>query len=236
MSDRIIDYIQGGGNFLLAAHRGGNYFDTDLRNYVGISAFTGDLTIEEAVALDENLVNMPASTTVGLNSLANFVLLYASSDAIPIFAQNTAPGWHAGIRLNKTGEGTLVFISGRPYRFNIDSTKHNYNYIIENWMSGTPLSVPGDNIASVTDFSLKQNYPNPFNPKTIISYSVPEESFVTIKIFDLLGREVALLLNERKTQGVYQIEFDASGLSSGIYVYSLSSGNVLLTKKMAVLK
>ncbi len=87
-----------------------------------------------------------------------------------------------------------------------------------------------------TDFSLGQNYPNPFNPTTKISYSLPDANFVTLKIYDMLGSEVATLVNENKPAGKFEVEFDASRLSSGAYVYKLVAGNYQLTKKMQLVK
>lgn len=86
------------------------------------------------------------------------------------------------------------------------------------------------------EFSLEQNYPNSFNPSTKIRYELPERSFVTIKVYDVLGEEVATLVNEEKSAGNYEVEFDAAGLSSGIYFYTLSTGNFLSTKKMILLR
>ncbi len=86
-------------------------------------------------------------------------------------------------------------------------------------------------------FTLYQNYPNPFNPNTTIEYEVPEKSFVTIKIYDILGREVQTLVNnEEKVRWKYKIVFDASILASGVYFYRIQAGNFTETKKMMVLK
>ena len=85
-------------------------------------------------------------------------------------------------------------------------------------------------------FNLNQNYPNPFNPNTSISYSIPENAFVTLKIYDVLGNEVEVLINEQKESGNYQIDFNASELSSGIYYYTLTAGNFTSTKKMSLIK
>ena len=71
------------------------------------------------------------------------------------------------------------------------------------------------------DFRLSQNYPNPFNPVTIISYEVTNESIVQLKIYDILGREVAELVNETKLPGTYLVNFDANDLSSGVYIYRI---------------
>lgn len=85
-------------------------------------------------------------------------------------------------------------------------------------------------------FELKQNYPNPFNPSTVISYKLSERSKVSLIVYDILGREVAVLLNEFKQAGNYQVEFNAEGLSSGIYYYRLEAGNYNQTRKMNLLK
>jgi hypothetical protein len=82
-----------------------------------------------------------------------------------------------------------------------------------------------NNQLQVTDYSLSQNYPNPFNPTTSISYAVPAESHIQIKVYDLLGREVAELVNETKQTGYYSIEFNASGFSSGIFIYRITAIN-----------
>jgi len=85
-------------------------------------------------------------------------------------------------------------------------------------------------------FELSQNYPNPFNPTTTISFSVPEASNVRLKVYDMLGREVLTLVDGMKNTGSYEVSFDASNLTSGLYVYTLSTGNFTATKKMMLLK
>jgi len=85
-------------------------------------------------------------------------------------------------------------------------------------------------------FMLMQNYPNPFNPTTTISFALSEPQFVTIKVYDLLGREVHSLVNEPKQAGMHNVLFDASGLSSGIYFYRLQAGDYSESKRMVLLK
>ncbi len=87
-----------------------------------------------------------------------------------------------------------------------------------------------------TKFSLSQNYPNPFNPATSIKYEISSPQFVTIKVYDLLGREIATLVNEKKTAGEYKVEFSSANLPGGIYFYQLRAGDFVETKKMVLLK
>jgi hypothetical protein len=83
---------------------------------------------------------------------------------------------------------------------------------------------------------LAQNYPNPFNPETQINYSIPHNSFVTLEVYDILGREITTLVNEVKSPGNYEVNFNATNLPSGIYFYRLQAGSFVETKKMILLK
>ena len=85
-------------------------------------------------------------------------------------------------------------------------------------------------------FSLQQNYPNPFNPKTVISYTIPTSSYVSVKIFDVLGNEIKTLVNQKQNTGNYSVDFDGSDLSSGTYFYRLNAGEFSETRSMILLK
>ncbi|MFZ1518848.1 MAG: T9SS type A sorting domain-containing protein [Ignavibacteriaceae bacterium] len=85
-------------------------------------------------------------------------------------------------------------------------------------------------------FKLEQNYPNPFNPSTKIKFAVPEKSNVLIKVYDILGSEVATLVNEEMDAGWYENNFNAAGLSSGVYLFRMEAGNYVNTKKMILLR
>jgi photosystem II stability/assembly factor-like uncharacterized protein len=97
------------------------------------------------------------------------------------------------------------------------------------------VSVPED-AGTPGTFALAQNYPNPFNPKTVVSFQTSVVSDVRLVVYDLLGREVAVLMNDRKMPGKYDIEFDASGLSSGVYFYRLTAGHFVECRKMVLMK
>ena len=100
---------------------------------------------------------------------------------------------------------------------------------------GPPTGV-SNNAGVIDGYKLSQNYPNPFNPSTTINYTIPKSGLVSMKVFDISGREVATLINEVKSAGTYDFKFNASNLSSGVYFYRLQSGNFIETKKMFLLK
>lgn len=100
----------------------------------------------------------------------------------------------------------------------------------------TVTSVDEKYPTAINEFKLHQNYPNPFNPETKISYSLPIEEFVTIKVYDLLGREVTTLINKRESAGTHEYSFNASSLSNGTYIYRMRAGNFIATKKLVLIK
>lgn len=114
-------------------------------------------------------------------------------------------------------------------------SSHNGSNQVKWWRNDGITGVE-DLSSSPNEFKLFQNYPNPFNPETIIPYEISEASFVTLKIYDMLGNEIAILLNEVKSSGNYQVEFDGSGLTSGIYLYRFQADEFSQIKKMILLK
>ena len=97
-------------------------------------------------------------------------------------------------------------------------------------------TVKADPTARPTEFMLDQNYPNPFNPTTSIRYSLPTAGNVTLKVFDIIGKEVTTLVNGYQQNGQYTVTFNASNLSSGMYFYRLETGSTTQVKKMVLLK
>jgi hypothetical protein len=87
-----------------------------------------------------------------------------------------------------------------------------------------------------TEYTLYQNYPNPFNPSTKISYQLPKSSFVTLKVYDIIGREISTLVNEQQNAGQYEVAFDGSKLASGEYLYRIQAGDFISIKKLVLLK
>ncbi|MBE0539492.1 MAG: CotH kinase family protein [Ignavibacterium sp.] len=121
------------------------------------------------------------------------------------------------------------------------------NHLPQNWAASNGYGTPGsvndvfvnvpENRDLITDeYSLLQNFPNPFNPVTAIKYSIPKTSFVSLKVYDVLGHEVKTLVEELKNPGTYQVIFEGTGLSSGVYFYRIKAENFINTKKLILLK
>ena len=127
--------------------------------------------------------------------------------------------------LTAPGPGDYIVNAGHKSPLVWDSASVNISVTS---VGGNPLNPAG--------FKLYDNYPNPFNPSTTIRYSIPEASFTALKIYNALGKEVAALVNETKSAGTYEVEFNALDLTSGIYFYTIQAGSFKETKKMILLK
>ena len=112
----------------------------------------------------------------------------------------------------------------------------NNEMYVDNFWFGDPFVSVETEETNPSVFSLEQNYPNPFNPTTTIKYSIPTSEFVTLKVYNLFGKEVSTLVNENKQAGIYSVEFNAANYPSGVYFYKLQAGNFIETKKMLLLK
>ena len=118
----------------------------------------------------------------------------------------------------------------------VGAENHQLMENIITYLSMNVVSVEEKHIDVPRGYALNQNYPNPFNPTTTVRYEIPKLSFVTIKVYDVLGNEIATLVNEEKAVDYYQLEFNATALPSGVYFYQLNAGEYINTKKMLLLK
>ena len=113
----------------------------------------------------------------------------------------------------------------------------NYAALIQHWYDNDLVTDVEDNKSIIPlEYSLSQNYPNPFNPSTTINYAISSKQLVQLKVYDILGSEVATLVNQEQSAGSYKIDFNASRLASGVYFYRLQAGSFVETKKMVILK
>jgi hypothetical protein len=198
-----------------------------------------------SVEVRENKVKLDWSTATETNNQG-----FEIERTSPLPSPYQGEGGEAG-----RGWETISFVPG----FGTTTEVHHYAFTDESLQSGDyqyrlkQIDFDGSfeysNILEATvdapvEFCLEQNYPNPFNPATKIKYSianvianeVKKSQFVTLKIYDILGNEVATLVNEEKPAGTYEVEFDAIDLPSGIYFYQLKAGSFIETKKMVLLK
>jgi photosystem II stability/assembly factor-like uncharacterized protein len=151
------------------------------------------------------------------------LIYYTSNSGLSWATQYTAPG--AGQYRYIAKPRSLVF--NTLYAIRSDGGISKGTFVV----GINPISSQVPN-----EYSLKQNYPNPFNPSTTIKFSIPKQGFVKLAVFDALGREVSILVNENLNAGNYEIDFNADNLTSGAYFYKLSSGDFVETKKMILVK
>ena len=149
--------------------------------------------------------------------------------------------WLAGVRYDPENDGTPIGSLGVHEHGN-NSTEMEYS---RNFGAGNGIELIELNpVASAADvvtgvprvYSLEQNYPNPFNPSTVISYRLPASSHVTLKVYDISGRDVAVLVDAERAAGRYTVTWNASDIPSGAYFYRLTSGGFVETKKMLLVR
>lgn len=169
---------------------------------------------------------------IGLISFASVTVvndvLFALISKLPrsyfISSINSGESWEFEFEFNTMAFSTLYY-NGKFF-----TGRNNGLY----WLPYTPSNTDDDIVAK--DFVLHQNYPNPFNPITNIQFRIPNYEFICLKVYDVLGNEIATLVDEYKPAGSYEIEFSGEGLSSGVYFYRLQTGSYTETKKMVLLR
>ncbi len=199
--------------------------DTDNPLPVQLNSFTGVSTMR-GVELSWNVASEQDN--------AGFIVF---RDGQQIAHYNTTPELRGRGTTSEAKTYRYVDVSGlevgRSYTYTLrsvdfDGTIHDINRSVVVQVSQTPTVA--------YTYRLEQNYPNPFNPSTNITFSIKDAGFVSLKVYDLLGREVATLVNERRAAGIYDVNFNASALGSGVYFYTLTSGGFSQTKKMLFVK
>jgi N-acetylneuraminic acid mutarotase len=149
----------------------------------------------------------------------------SNSWTVDSISLNSNRDWMASVKYR----GSFYVLGG------LDATSIAVDIVEEIIPNGT-VGVEDEEVLVPTEFKLQQNYPNPFNPNTIISWQLPINGHVLIKIYDILGSEVATVVNEEKAAGKYEVNFNALSLASGIYIYKLQAGDYITSKKMILLK
>jgi hypothetical protein len=163
-------------------------------------------------------------------TLLNMNSVYAQHNIITVTSGNGGGTLH----------GASMNISGTIGQALVGSS-HNNTLVVNSgfWYtirSSLPTGIEPIERGNPAEFRLEQNYPNPFNPSTTIRFAIAESGFVSLKVYDLLGREVASLIHEELFAGRYNFVWDAEGIASGIYIYSLKTGSFHTNKRLILLK
>jgi len=245
----LIDYINEGGNLFIA----GQDLGYDIHEVSMLSSskffysvFFDALYIEntDSSTSAESVPGNPLFDNLSFDLTSNYPL---SPDAIqskrgnsiPVFKYSDSDNYAMLIYVKN--EAKIAYLSVGLEQISPEAIQDTIINAVMNWFD-IPTDVENADISSLpVKFKLIQNYPNPFNPTTTIHYSIPSKetrhnSFVQLKVYDVLGRVVATLVNENKNPGNYEVVFNANGFTSGIYYYQLSSGDFIETKKMILIK
>jgi len=236
----IMGYLNTGGNLMLPCRQGEDFLSSELEEYAHITDFYSWVTLDSLVSQVVSLTDISSPGTVSRSSL----VLVDSNYVDILYRDVNYPNWVAGFYFDPdTSEGgKLVYLAGRPYRWDLAQLRYNCEYIISNYFvismeprSGmTELELP-------KEFILFQNYPNPFNPNTIIKFGLPVNSDVRLEIYDILGRSVKVLTDGDLEAGYHEIIWDGKNrqgndIASGVYFYRLETESFSDIKKMLLLK
>ncbi len=190
-----------------------------------IPAADGTTSVEELDSTQNGVVVGSAEYTVSYNTLQMRIpktaLRLTSGDSCFQFYFKVADG------VQNERDVMDYYVTGKS----LPPGRLSFSYIV-----GDITSVKEPDPRQPDEYSLSQNYPNPFNPATDIRYSVPRSGMVTLKVYDLLGQEVAALVNQQRSAGNYTVKFNATGLASGVYVYRMQAGDVVLSRRLVLLK
>ncbi|MFZ0452248.1 MAG: T9SS type A sorting domain-containing protein [Ignavibacteriaceae bacterium] len=196
------------------------------------------------ILMDENTQSQAEYTVMGLEQYPKAIKIGSqTAGADGNWCLIYLPG---GITTHFTGMGTFYPDHRQTQRIGIipdifvyptiEGIREGKDEVLEAALNYSPDGVQNNSLNKNLKFSLYQNYPNPFNPITVIEFTVAKRQLVSIKVYDLLGREIATLVNEEKPGGNYKVEFDGSKFTSGIYFYRMQAGTFFETKKLILLK
>ncbi len=182
-----------------------------------------------------------AQTVATIDAYGTLNLPNGSFGALRETAVTTTKKYYAGVLTDSSTAYSISWYTKEGYELtvSVDSGSSGtvmVHSLVLHYPGKTPATVIETSVGQPQNYMLAQNYPNPFNPTTVISYQLSAVSNVSLKVYDILGREVATLVNEKQNAGSYSVTFDGSRLASGVYFYKLAAGNFVSVKKLVVLK
>jgi hypothetical protein len=254
-------YLTGGSNFLYSVHYGatalpfqGTLFPYG--NYLNFKVELLDALTDEVLGTYDNVTYNAENSNLGnggeLSDLDHDAIMYSVDCSgignrmvkLRLVITNTWDTPGGGYELGEIMDPVQP-PPGMP-KFSAMSKTQQMNFLLDNGVIARNAKkirtitykgkLLGESGESVTEYALTQNYPNPFNPTTTFSYQIPKTGLVSLIVYDALGRELITLVNEEKAPGKYSVEFNASNLPSGVYFYTLRSGDFVSTKKMILVK
>ena len=159
--------------------------------------------------------------------------------SLSLYPQTNSVNWYSfnpGFNISNSENNETISSIGASFNgiMSNENSKIISGFLAYNSLIVTEVKNEQKNIPTV--FKLNQNYPNPFNPSTTITWELPSNNYISLIVYDILGREVATLVDEEKTAGTYHIKFDSKNLASGIYFYRLQAGSYVAVKKMILLR
>ena len=210
------------------ANNGGN-----IGSFSEVRSFTTGIDIPILISPPDSAVNVSTSPTfewTPVNGAVSYTLQISTFGSFFNFVVNQSGITSTSYSVNGLEENKKLYWRVRGATANYEGL---FSQVFRFTTGSTSSVNDNDNLYT---YNLKQNYPNPFNPVTVIKYQLAKSGFVTISIYNMLGMEVAKLVNEEKSAGSYEVEYGATHLPSGIYFYRLQAGSFIETKKMVLMK
>jgi hypothetical protein len=174
--------------------------------------------------------------TIFITSIVIFRIMLSHDPAIAQQYQIVTSAFSAGFGISSSQTGEITTILGQPFVEPANTRNSVSSGFLSKLVSLVPTNLEPSDEDKPAVFELHQNYPNPFNPATTIRFGIAEEGYTSLKIYDLLGREVAILTDKNMGAGNYMVTWDATRYPSGIYIYRLTSGNSQKIRKLILLK
>ncbi|KAA3617029.1 MAG: T9SS C-terminal target domain-containing protein [Calditrichaeota bacterium] len=244
-SEDFFKYVEYGGNLILLSRYGQEEYKGQLSQKMGIKwGNSGYVATQECISIDNKMTDMDLLRVQILNSVFNISLTNENStllfkETISFDEPKGIGAWtnpQYGGLYNENG-AKIIYISGRPYWYDYNDLSSNIEYMLQHFLGESPVGIDGTETPAVIEkYELSQNYPNPFNPATTIKYALKNAGPVKLVVYDLLGREVKTLVDEKQKSGRYEVVFNAKDLSTGLYFFRIKAGSFEETKKMVLIK
>jgi len=234
----IIDYLQAGGNIIFIGQSASAFFITELIDYLGITWDERDnLLVQDMTSTYPGLTNVDLFENMSFMSLFDTLLTDQNSTLLFKTTQGFDKAKGVGVWSHPEAGGDFVYLAARPWMMDHEQLKQNMIYMLDNFMNEPVVSLDKEKETLPYKFEISNIYPNPFNPSTRIDFSLPEQGEVTIKVYDVLGKQVVELIKDKDYKaGKHTIQWTANKMASGLYFIQLEANKEVITKKAILMK